>query len=193
MVDAEPAAPVPSAGTEDSGPGAAPAAPVRCSVPEAARALGISERAVRKRIGAGTLRAERDGRAWAVELPIAVGTARPAVPAAPVTIVPEPPEPGAVPEAAPAAVPGGTDLRPLVDHIADLERRVERLTESSTAWQFRALAAEQQLKELGAGDVATPYDAPTAAPAPPGAAGGAGGAEPAQDARPWWRRWLGLG
>lgn len=42
--------------------------PDRVSVPEAARLLGITERAVRKRIQAGTLRAERiDGR-WTVAI-----------------------------------------------------------------------------------------------------------------------------
>lgn len=41
-----------------------------CSVPEAARLLGISERAVRKRIDRGSLRAERaGGGAWTVHLP----------------------------------------------------------------------------------------------------------------------------
>jgi len=40
----------------------------RYSVPQAARYLGISERAVRKRIEAGTLAAERDGRQWVVFL-----------------------------------------------------------------------------------------------------------------------------
>ncbi len=39
---------------------------VRYSVPEAARLLGISERAVRKRIDVGTMRAEREGRNWIV-------------------------------------------------------------------------------------------------------------------------------
>jgi excisionase family DNA binding protein len=39
------------------------------SVPQAARVLGISERAVRKRITAGSLPAERDGRQWIVYVP----------------------------------------------------------------------------------------------------------------------------
>lgn len=50
---------------------------IRLSVPEAARHLGISERAVRKRIEAGTLPAERDGSKWIVTVPI---TAEEAVP-----------------------------------------------------------------------------------------------------------------
>ncbi len=64
------------------------------SVPQAARHLGISERAVRKRIAAHTLPAERDGSGpWRVR----VGTGEGAVP--------EPPEVGTT---APDAAPGGT-------------------------------------------------------------------------------------
>ena len=67
------------------------------------------------------------------------------------------------------------DLAPLVAHIAQLEAQVQRLTESSTAWQFRALQAEERVKQLTAGDddvtaaptaeVMTP--APQAAPSEP--------------------------
>jgi excisionase family DNA binding protein len=60
-----------------------PGGTVWLSVPEAARHLGISERAVRKRITAHTLPAERDGRGpWRVR----IGTTGEAVP--------EPPEVG---------------------------------------------------------------------------------------------------
>jgi hypothetical protein len=41
---------------------------VRYSVPETARLLNISERAVRKRITAGTLDAHKEGNAWVVLL-----------------------------------------------------------------------------------------------------------------------------
>ncbi|HEX5504903.1 MAG TPA: hypothetical protein VFW96_19955 [Thermomicrobiales bacterium] len=52
----------------DDGPQTGTAA---CSVPEAARRLGISERAVRKRIDRGSLHAERaGGGAWTVYLPL---------------------------------------------------------------------------------------------------------------------------
>lgn len=47
----------------------------RYSVPQAARYLGISERAVRKRIQTGSLAAERDGRQWVVFLPAVPGAA----------------------------------------------------------------------------------------------------------------------
>jgi len=59
----------------------------RHSVPEVARLLGISERAVRKRIDTGKMRAERDGRNWVVILnkpPIGTDGGTSAVP------VPEP-------------------------------------------------------------------------------------------------------
>ncbi len=166
------------------------AAPVRYSVPEAARSLGISERAVRKRIDAGTLEAVKDGRAWSVLLPTLTGTARPAVPAAPVTVVAEPgtgtgPElsaPPAVPEAAPASV----DLAPLAELIERQTAEIQRLTEAATTWQMRAGILEQQLKQLTAGDD-TPTDAPQAAPFAPGEA------QPAERAPdtsvPWWRFW----
>ncbi len=60
---------------------------VRYSVPQAARYLGISERAVRKRIQTGSLAAERDGRQWIVFLP-------------------------AVPDAVPGGTGSGTDAEP---------------------------------------------------------------------------------
>jgi excisionase family DNA binding protein len=41
---------------------------VRYSVPQAARLLGISERAVRKRITSGALPAEKTATGWLVEL-----------------------------------------------------------------------------------------------------------------------------
>ena len=45
-----------------------------------------------------------------------------------------------------------TDIAPLVDHIATLEAKVERLTEASTMWQIRARQAEEQLKQLTTGE-----------------------------------------
>src|SRR5215213_11991027 len=74
---------------------------VRYSVPEVARLLGISERAVRKRITTGTLDAHKEGSAWVVLLPTTTG----AVLAAP-----------AAPEAVPSAAPGGGTAVPDVGH-----------------------------------------------------------------------------
>src|SRR4051812_25197048 len=42
---------------------------LRCSIPEAARQLGISERSVHRRIEKGILATERDGEQWVVILP----------------------------------------------------------------------------------------------------------------------------
>jgi len=134
-------------------------------VPEAARALGISERAVRKRITAGTLAAEKAGPAWVVALPAGTGAVPGAVPGAGVA------EP-AVPGAAQGAGAGGTDLAPLADLIERQGEAIQRLTEAATAWQFRALRAEGQLKALEAGPIPpspdrTGPDAPRTPPASP--------------------------
>ncbi len=163
---------------------------MRYSVPEAARALGISERAVRKRIDAGTLEAVKDGRAWSVLLPTVIGAAHPAVPAAPVTVVAEPgagtgPELSASP-AVPDAAPASVDLAPLAELIERQASEIQRLTEAATTWQLRAGVLEQQLKQLTTGgDTST--DAAHAAPEPHHEA------QPAErtsdTAVPWWKFW----
>ena len=133
------------------GPGTAPEdlprGTARYSVPEAARALGISERAVRKRIVAGTLPAEKEGSRWVVFLPAGTRAGPAAVPAALA-------EPGTVPAAAPGAVPRGPDLEPLAEVISDLTRENRQLAEAAAVWQFRALQAEERLKALAAGPTA---------------------------------------
>lgn len=152
----------------------------RYSVPEAARALGISERAVRKRITAGTLDAEKDGTAWAVFLPVGTRAEPAAAPAAPAV-------PGAVPRAAPEAAPGGTDLRPLAELIERQGEEIRRLAAAATLWQERARVLEGRLLALGAGD-AVPASAPTARPEAAGAADRMGPAASAPASR--WRRWF---
>ena len=47
----------------------------QCTVPEAARLLGISERGVRDKIERGQLVAEKEGRRWVVTLPAVATTA----------------------------------------------------------------------------------------------------------------------
>src|SRR5215213_4899753 len=59
------AEPVPRTSATPVGTGSGPA---RYSVPQVARVLGISERAVRKRITVGTLDAHKEGSAWVVLL-----------------------------------------------------------------------------------------------------------------------------
>jgi hypothetical protein len=117
----------------------------RYSVPEVARLLGISERAVRKRITAGTLDAHKEGNAWVVLLSATTG----AVPAAP-----------AAPEAVPSAAPeGGTgaaavDLTPLVEYLERKDAEIRRLSDALAGWQFRALRAEEKIEALEAGPIA---------------------------------------
>ena len=52
----------------------------RCTVPEAARLLGISERGVRDKIERGQLAAEKEGKRWIITLPAVVTTAPGAAP-----------------------------------------------------------------------------------------------------------------
>src|SRR5215211_4796078 len=65
----DPAEPVPPTSAAPAGTESGPA---RYSVPQVARVLGISERAVRKRITAGTLDAHKEGSAWVVLLPTTI-------------------------------------------------------------------------------------------------------------------------
>lgn len=144
----DPTEPVPPTGAAPAG---TPAGTARYSVPEVARVLGISERAVRKRITVGTLDAHKEGNAWVVLLP-ATTEAVPAVLAAP----------GAVPE---SGTGGGTaapdvgqglneaivQLRTL---LAEERQRADRYLEASTIWQSRALQLEERLKALESGPIA---------------------------------------
>ncbi|MBV9281770.1 MAG: helix-turn-helix domain-containing protein [Chloroflexi bacterium] len=96
----------PGGGTD--GPGAREEAVplVRYSVPQAARILGISERAVRKRIDHGTLAAERDGLRWLVLLPGSQGG------------TPQPPG-ASLPERAPAGEPAFGDMTAIDAEVID--------------------------------------------------------------------------
>jgi len=58
---------------------------------------------------------------------------------------------------------------------------IRRLAEASTAWQFRALQAEERLKQLTAGEEAPLEHAAVT--------GEAEGVDVGQDMRPWWRFW----
>ena len=133
-------------------------------IAEAAARPGISSEAARKRVQRGTLPGRKVAGAWYVD---AV-----AVPDAPAG------RPDAAPDAAgeagrtrPDAGPrrGGVDLQPLAELIERQGEEIRRLAEASTAWQFRALQAEERLKQLTAGADAA-QDAPHDAPEAPGAA-----------------------
>lgn len=160
----ERAAPVPPSRT---GPSSTEEHDARYSVPEAARALGISERAVRKRITVGTLDAYKEGTAWVVSLPATTW----AVSTEPLAVV-------AVPEDGTGAVLSGTgtasvDLSPLVAHIERKDEEIQRLRDAAAGWQFRALRAEERLSQLEAGPIVAPVTsesvtAPVERSEPPG-------------------------
>ena len=154
---------------------------VRYTVAAAAERLGISDRAVRKRIQAGTLKAEPNGRTYWVYLEPG----------------PEGPEPGPVPLDRNGPVLTGTsyrvtpgeieqaiehtgdkyvaDMRAMFervddlyrDRLADKDRLIVELEEQRDALRSRVSALEaQQVESL---------DEPTSAPEPP--------------RRTWWRFW----
>ncbi len=173
----DPTEPVPPTGTAPAG---TPAGTARYSVPEVARVLGISERAVRKRITAGTLDAHKEGNAWVVLLSSTTG----AVPAAPAA-------PGAVPE---RGTEGGTvDVAPLAELLADVTRRNEELAAAAALWQYRAMQAEERLAQLEPGPIIDDtsenahVDAIQGAPRNEAPMMAAETLQKAQE-RPWWRR-----
>lgn len=154
------------AGTNTTVPAEPGPARVPLTVPAAAQALGISERAVRKRITAGTLEASRDGTRWLVYLP-------------------EPPGPGSGPDRFRSAVPagpgsdsrysGGTGsaLDPLLDDLRALRLRNEELAGQVGFWQGRYQEAQETIKLLSA-PVPDPPEAP---------------AHPEHPAWRWWHFW----
>ena len=182
---------------------------MRYSVPETARLLGISERAVRKRIEAGTLAAEQEGegKPWTVFLPAeAVPQAAPGGPAGgthggngavpPEAEVFTPPYRATPAEIEQAIERTGakyiTDLQTMFDRVSALyEARIAAKDETITAQQEtiaelrrRAEAAEAQVQQLTAGERAV-----QSAPDAPGAqrAVEVGADTPASPAGPWQR------
>src|SRR5215213_8870117 len=137
------AEPVPRTSATPVGTGSGPA---RYSVPQVARVLGISERAVRKRITAGTLDAHKEGSAWVVLLH-ATSEAVPAVPAAQEAA----PEGGTRPDASQGVHEAIVQLRTL---LTEERQRADRYLEASTIWQGRAMQLEERLKALEAGPIA---------------------------------------
>ncbi len=153
---------------------AEPGGTVWLSVPQAARHLGISERAVRKRIAADSLPAQRDGGGpWRVR----VGTTGAAVP--------EPPKTGTTaPDTAPA--PG------TLATVGDDWRAVLAAKDQVIAAQAATITAQAQTIAAYIATRATPE-------VQEGAAAGPGASEPATVAQHdapgvWgrlWRRWRG--
>jgi len=110
---------------------------------EAATALEITVNAVRQRLKRGTLTGIKTNNGWLVDM--VATNQRPAT---------DRPSGRPTNHATTQATDQPTiDLAPLVSHIAALEDQVQRLTEASTMWQIRARQAEEQLKQLMAGNV----------------------------------------
>lgn len=156
--------PVPAPIPISAGPGAGTSSGTTWyTVPAAADRLGLTERAVRKRIAAGTIMAERTAAGWRVALPTEPGPE------------PGPPSAGPVPEPGPEPAV----LAALQSEVAflrsELQAQRERHAREVEAWQERLreahlLAAQQR-----------------ALPAPDATEATAPGPEPPP--RPWWRWW----
>ena len=132
-----------------------PTTPAPVSLEDAADTLGITVNAVRQRIKRGTLIGIKTDAGWLVDV-VATnqesGTDRPTK------------RPTNHTSSATDHRPT-IDLTPMVDHIAVLEDRVQRLTESNMMWSIRARQAEEQLLQLTAGNVAS-ENAPEAVESP---------------------------
>lgn len=147
----------------DSDPGphdrAAASGTMRATVPEAARALGISERSVRKRLVAGTLDGIKEGKSWVVLLP-ATSDAALTDPDADPRVDPADPAGSADPVAAqrygPHAALEVAAVEVLERLFRDERQRADENRDAALHWQARALRAEEKLAALEAGPIAGP-------------------------------------
>jgi hypothetical protein len=160
---------VPGGGTEGG--------TTRYSVPQVARLLGISERAVRKRITAGTLSAERTRTGWWVDME-AVPTEPSAVPAEPS------PEPAAA--LGGTAVPGGGTSTALTE-----AQRAEALGEYAAAILAPAFATIERLEAVNRAQAETigRLQAELATLQERVTVHSDQVAEVTASPRPWWRWW----
>jgi hypothetical protein len=162
--DQEPTNPRPTTTDQESAP---------VTIGEAAAALSITANAIRQRLKRGTLAGDRTADGWVVWLPTDRPTGH---------VVGRDRVGGCQPTDRPAIDQPADpiDLAPLAGVIERQGDEIRRLAEASTAWQFRALQAEERLKQLTAGE-----DAPLEHSA---GTGEAERTEMGQDTRPWWRR-----
>jgi len=157
----------------------------RYSVPQAARYLGISERAVRKRITAGTLRAEKDGPHWSVFLSAVPGAHVGGTVAEPGAVPPEPDIIEARYRVTPAEIEQAVertgeryiaDIASMFDRVDGLYRaQLDAKDETIAELRRRAEAAESRLSELEE-QQAESLDEPTSMPE-------------TRPQRAWWRFW----
>jgi excisionase family DNA binding protein len=149
------------------------------SAREAATALGISERTVRRAIQRGELVATKHAGMFQIT-PRALDDFRRN----------ESSQGALSGAAAPASFAAASDTRQdagtavvvLQELLAEERKKSDRLLEAASVWQFRAVQAEDRLKQLTAGDVAP--DAPSAAPEARHATEAADVGQAS-----WWRRW----
>jgi len=106
----------------------------------AADRLGITVNAVRQRIKRGTIEGYKTPAGWVVVLD------RPTTNRPPPSATDQPTNqrPTTTDQATPV------DLAPLAAVISDLTRENRQLAEAATAWQIRAMQAEERLKQLTA-------------------------------------------
>ena len=154
----------------DHRPTSAEYAPV--PIAAAATRLGITVNAVRQRIKRGTLEGYKTPAGWVVVID------RPTTDQPPTSATDHrPTTTGQVPT---------VDLAPLAAVISDLIRENRQLAEAAMVWQVRAMQAEEQLKQLTAGEDAIQHAPNT----PPAAPGGPETVTPGSNApAPWWRFW----
>jgi hypothetical protein len=141
--DQEPTDPRPTT-TDQSGEGPVEEAPL--TLDEAAAALGISVNAVRQRIKRGTLLGVKSAAGWAVWLP----TDQPTTPT--IGRRPANQRPAWSQPTTDRPPTNPVDLAPLAELIARQGDDIRRLAEAATAWQIRAMQAEERLQQLTAGD-----------------------------------------
>ncbi len=173
------------------------------SAREAATALGLSERTVRRAIQRGELVATKHAGSFQIT-PAALddyrrghtgqrtpdaAAAQDRTPGLAAALDRSPPR-AAAQDTGQAATDAVAVLRDLLAEeraaLAEERAKVERLVEATTIWQLRAMQAEERLQALTAGDD-TPTNAAHAAPEPHH---GAQPANVAPDAPvPWWRFW----
>jgi excisionase family DNA binding protein len=129
------------------------------SIREAAALAGVTEKTIRRWIQNGRLTSEKIGgqhQIAAADLAAARVDTPPVSMSRP-TSTHETSEPSNVQtprvDNGQHPVSSGVDLRPLIEHIASLEDRVQSLTEAATLWQYRARQLEEQLKQLTAGPI----------------------------------------